>query len=56
MGIQKNEPALKHAICDAIQDEITSRAWQASYKKHLKPLNPQQVADQRPPEEMDECA
>ncbi|MDX3072492.1 serine/threonine-protein kinase [Streptomyces sp. NPDC088354] len=56
VGIQKNEPALKHAICDAIRDEITSGAWRASYIKHLKPLTPQQLADQRPPEEMEECA
>ncbi|MFF7215874.1 bifunctional serine/threonine-protein kinase/glutamate ABC transporter substrate-binding protein [Streptomyces sp. NPDC008238] len=56
VGLQKNEPELKHAICDAIKEEISSGAWRTSYVKHLKPLASQEVADQRPrPDEMSEC-
>jgi ABC-type amino acid transport substrate-binding protein len=56
VGLQKNEPALKRAICDAIKEEITSGAWRASYVKHLKPLTSQELADQRPRlDEMSEC-
>ncbi|MET9876397.1 bifunctional serine/threonine-protein kinase/glutamate ABC transporter substrate-binding protein [Actinacidiphila glaucinigra] len=56
VGLQKNEPELKHAICDAIKREISSGAWRASYVKHLKPLASQNLADQRPrPDEMSEC-
>ncbi|MDX2816892.1 bifunctional serine/threonine-protein kinase/glutamate ABC transporter substrate-binding protein [Streptomyces sp. PA03-5A] len=56
VGLAQNEPELKHAICDAIKDEISSGAWRASYVKHLKPLASQEVADQRPRlDEMSEC-
>ncbi|MDX3234780.1 bifunctional serine/threonine-protein kinase/glutamate ABC transporter substrate-binding protein [Streptomyces sp. ME03-5709C] len=56
VGLQKNESALKHAICDAIRDHISSGAWRRSYVKHLKPLASQEVADQRPRlDEMSEC-
>ncbi|MEU4095345.1 bifunctional serine/threonine-protein kinase/glutamate ABC transporter substrate-binding protein [Streptomyces sp. NPDC026673] len=56
VGLQQNEPELKHAICDAIKEDISSGAWRASYVKHLKPLASQNLADQRPrPDEMSEC-
>ncbi|MDX2704538.1 bifunctional serine/threonine-protein kinase/glutamate ABC transporter substrate-binding protein [Streptomyces sp. PA03-6a] len=57
VGLHKDEPALKHAICSAIREQISSGAWRESYKRHLKPLTPQELADQRPPEfeSMEEC-
>jgi ABC-type amino acid transport substrate-binding protein len=54
VGLHKNEPALKRAVCDAIKDQISSGRWKESYRRHLKPLTSQELADQRPPEQT-EC-
>lgn len=54
VGLHKDEPALKSAVCEAIRDEISSSAWKKSYARHLKPLTNKELNDQRPPEQS-EC-
>jgi serine/threonine protein kinase len=55
VGLHKDEPALKSAVCAAIRDEISSGRWEASYVKHLKPQTTDKgLNDQRPPD-LSEC-
>ena len=55
VGLDKDEPALKSVVCDAIKEDIASGAWVASYAKHLKPLTDKELNDQRPPDQT-ECS
>lgn len=54
VGLVKGDPALKNAVCDAIAAEIASGQWARFYRDRLKPLDPRQLPDPRPPEQS-EC-
>lgn len=54
VGLVKDDPALKNAVCKAIAGEIASGDWARYYRNRLKPLDPHQLSDPRPPEQS-EC-
>ncbi|WP_405722340.1 bifunctional serine/threonine-protein kinase/glutamate ABC transporter substrate-binding protein [Streptomyces sp. NBC_01537] len=49
VGLHRGEPALKAAVCDAIENYVSSGGWYTSYRKHLKPLTDEEFNDQRAP-------
>jgi eukaryotic-like serine/threonine-protein kinase len=51
VGLRKQEPALKAAVCAAIKADISSGRWQRSYDRYLKPLG---LSDPLPPT-LSEC-
>ncbi|GGO91502.1 bifunctional serine/threonine-protein kinase/glutamate ABC transporter substrate-binding protein [Wenjunlia tyrosinilytica] len=50
IGLPKDDPALKRAVCDALKKEVANGDWDRFYRKNLKPLDPEQLGDLRPPE------
>lgn len=54
VGLPKDDPALKHAVCQAITAEIANGDWQRFYQHRLKPLDPT-MPDPRPPKQT-ECS
>ncbi|MCX4871057.1 transporter substrate-binding domain-containing protein [Streptomyces sp. NBC_00906] len=55
VGIRKNEPALRHFICESIAEQVDSGTWDALYKKYLKDTLSKENVYPRPPGEKERC-
>ncbi|MDQ8707955.1 transporter substrate-binding domain-containing protein [Streptomyces sp. LHD-70] len=55
VGMRKGDPALRHFVCESIDEQIENGTWKELYEKHLKKvLDPENVHPSAPTEEVRE--